>query len=254
MRLTKKEAVRLHRKMWKWLALTGRRKHEWPGWRKYNRNLINSSCFACHYLEQEEIKIKDLSCKQSCPLIWPNRDCMLIKKESPYIKWNRASPKSKTKKQLAKQIAELPEREDKSFDIIDQYERNDMKPCKIISLPKPKPKQIQPKRVHTAYTSKLNGITYFITNRRQCIGKRENGTKKHKYVHFLVKEVYNEYQGKAYKEIIIKRKQINRLLECQTDYETTIMCNKFFAETKHGRTFKCDGYEQLFVIHNDMRI
>ena len=123
-----------------------------------------------------------------------------------------------------------------------------MKPCKIISLPKPKPPKA--KRVHTAFTSELNGITYFITNRRQRIGLRDNGTYKHKYVHFLIKEVYSELKGKAYVEIIIKRKQVNRLLECQTDYETAIMCNKMFAETKHGRTFKCNGYEQLFTIHN----
>lgn len=129
-----------------------------------------------------------------------------------------------------------------------------MKPCKIISLPEPKEKGKRAKRVHIAFTSKLNGITYFLTNRRVSIGKRQNGSKKHKCVHFLVKEIYNEYQGKAYKEIVIKRKQINRLLECQTDYETVIMCNKIFTETKHGRTFKCDGYKKLFTIHNNTRL
>jgi len=51
MRLSKKKAIELCIVLWTWLAKTGKKKWEWPGWNKYGD--INNYCWFCEYTAQK---------------------------------------------------------------------------------------------------------------------------------------------------------------------------------------------------------
>ena len=50
MRLTKRKAINITIEEWEWLAKTGKRKLEWPGWEKYGQ--MESGCPLCEYGKQ----------------------------------------------------------------------------------------------------------------------------------------------------------------------------------------------------------
>lgn len=54
MRLSRKRAIELTIELWTWMAETGRRQNDWPGWKdnggKYQ---VEESCFMCEYARQK---------------------------------------------------------------------------------------------------------------------------------------------------------------------------------------------------------
>lgn len=81
---TKKETIRLHRKMWHWLAKNPEKhKRDWPGWKNIKENVINY-CFACQYAMDKAEKNK-ITC-YFCPFLW-ERATICQASISPYSKW-----------------------------------------------------------------------------------------------------------------------------------------------------------------------
>jgi len=103
--LTQKEAIRLFRKHWTWLAKTGLNKEDCPpevieGIDLYD---LDYGCFLCQY---DKIHIRDY-CTNNCLIKWPGGSCGSAK--GPYKEWSDA-PLLQTKKELAREIANLPVR------------------------------------------------------------------------------------------------------------------------------------------------
>lgn len=98
MELTREQAIAEHRKMWRWLA-------EHPNKNKADYLLgekqirVLNLCFLCQYTGGKCAK---------CPLDWENECC--CDEGDLYDKWGRIQ-NARKKAELAKQIAELPERE-----------------------------------------------------------------------------------------------------------------------------------------------
>ena len=115
MTLTKQLAIKLHRKLWRWIAdETERRKevvgkHDYP---LFKRKDISYNCWCCEYAEGE--------CK-NCPIIWNGEwyyndlglripEC----EDGEYGKWSEKAMRGNWKEAAhwARVIAELPERDD----------------------------------------------------------------------------------------------------------------------------------------------
>ncbi len=113
MELTREEAIRLHRELWKWLAENPMKgKADWPGWEKHkcygekNNERPNSYCFACEYVMQHNDRAR--ICKL-CPFVWPGKDCM---ENGLWEEWRKATaPEERSR--LAALIRDLPERKEK---------------------------------------------------------------------------------------------------------------------------------------------
>jgi len=98
MKLSRKKAIQLCIELWTWLAKTGKQKVEWPGWERFDET-ISSSCWFCHYSEQQEERYdNDDSCRY-CPLTKAGSHCM--NKGSFYKMWAE-SKTPKTCKKYAK--------------------------------------------------------------------------------------------------------------------------------------------------------
>ena len=117
-KLTKKEAIKLHRKLWNWVAdETLRLKRKVKKEEYFYRNHIDredipkNKCYCCEYDEQKQDKCTNKSCKY-CPISWGNRDndC---EKPSYYSEWNYAID-YKEAAEYARKIANLSER--KNYD------------------------------------------------------------------------------------------------------------------------------------------
>lgn len=111
-KLTKSEAVRRHRQMWRWIADETEKRGEcvdkidairaiWPN--LYLRPL--NDCWCCEYGSMFGKQQCD-----KCPVIWSARHCVLSRE---YNGWSCAWRKNdyKDAAEYARQIAELPERE-----------------------------------------------------------------------------------------------------------------------------------------------
>lgn len=104
MKLTKKLAVALHRRLWSWVAdETERqqrivRKSEYPLFKHLE---VESNCWCCEYADSECIS----HCSNFCPIKWSNGSC-----DGEYRKWGRAKTWQEAA-HWARVIAELPERE-----------------------------------------------------------------------------------------------------------------------------------------------
>lgn len=112
--LTKKEAVRKHRAMWNWIADYIEKKKEGKCipelkfmYLEEQDETPSCSCYCCEYNNQ----LVDDDC-EFCPVIWgSNSGC--YDEKSPYkrclyeMDWQKQAD-------LARQIADLPEREDDS--------------------------------------------------------------------------------------------------------------------------------------------
>jgi len=114
MELTKEEAIRLHRELWRWLVENpDKEKENWPGWEQvansYPQIMESASiktlhCFAC-YMTQDCDK---------CLLVWPGLDCSNETEgdgKGLFERWNWTK-RIKQRAKLAAQIRDLPVREE----------------------------------------------------------------------------------------------------------------------------------------------
>lgn len=109
----RKKAIENHRKMWRWLA-----EHPDKGKLEYlmahdPKAKLACHCYLCDYAEKREGKrrVAGLSCG-SCPLDWRGKTCGRF--DSLFDKWRKYSLASlKERGDIARQIAELPERKDR---------------------------------------------------------------------------------------------------------------------------------------------
>ena len=107
MRLTKDEAVRLHREMWGWLTENpDKEKEDWPRWKWKWRNGgevegVFALCFACEYSK---------GCDK-CLFVWPGADCQHGTGGGLYNKW-LFEKNAERRAALAAQIRDLPVRDD----------------------------------------------------------------------------------------------------------------------------------------------
>lgn len=115
--MDKKEAIRLHREMWSWLAKTGEDKENWPEW-EWNGGDCQGCiefCFCCEYVFNVLRKdpLGKNICKKHCPLKWPDGRCApsseLENKQGLYNLWCDETDIEK-RKEYAEQIALLDER------------------------------------------------------------------------------------------------------------------------------------------------
>lgn len=113
MTLTKQLAIKLHRKLWRWIAdETERRKEivkksDYP---LFERKIIRWNCWCCEYAKEE--------CK-NCPIEWAKKEHndhlgleMIRCTDGEYRKWYKATERGDWKEAAhwARVIAELPER------------------------------------------------------------------------------------------------------------------------------------------------
>ena len=129
--LTKDEAIRLHRKMWRWIAeeteKQGRKVSKWEYFKAMGideNDVPTYDCYCCEVVDQQINEISPLAMLcDFCPLDWGfgyetgyrKVNCLTI--EYPYVqrsgyfrRWvNTKSPKEAA--ELARTIAELPEKE-----------------------------------------------------------------------------------------------------------------------------------------------
>ena len=113
--MTKKEAVENHRKMWRWISeKTFERKRKVWKYEYFEENNLDSpinDCFCCEYVSQFATD----ACVK-CPINWGNGFCM----DSYYSHWLKWKYSYWFCAYYANLIANLPERETKDFDIVEE--------------------------------------------------------------------------------------------------------------------------------------
>lgn len=116
LRFTKREAIKLHRELWRWLAENPSGEKE--DWFYLKKNLdkysdVRANCFLCHYaIEKTDTSVGSLACV-ACPLIWKiSRRCETNSagRNSYYEMWQDNYSTSKQRAKLALKIANLKER------------------------------------------------------------------------------------------------------------------------------------------------
>lgn len=111
--ITKSRALRLHRRMWRWIGLMSFKKKrriqklEW--FNRFNLKRIHNLCYCCEYTRQFN-KEGEVDCRK-CPIDWGVQDCTSIEPKDLglYFQWSEAQNYKEAGK-LALQIAELPEK------------------------------------------------------------------------------------------------------------------------------------------------
>jgi len=119
MELTKDKAVRLHRELWGWLADNpNKQKWDWPEWKVMGGGMgfIDNYCFCCAYAG-DTLDGERKNCK-NCLLVWPGESCQYSSDDETdenmyglFEEWISVRTDKKRSK-LAKQIRDLPVRED----------------------------------------------------------------------------------------------------------------------------------------------
>ena len=104
--MTKEEAIRKHREMWRWLA---KNPGEWNGdyLEKFDPEArLYHYCYLCAYVAENYGN----RCN-SCPVEWPKGRC--CDDEELYSKWKFAMREDEYTRaaEIARQIAEVPEKE-----------------------------------------------------------------------------------------------------------------------------------------------
>ena len=116
MKLTKKQAIKLHRRLWNWLAENpGKNKEQWPEWEFNGGKVVRmiADCPACEYAHMKQGI--NFPC-DVCPIVWPGFSCQHKKDNNIYNglyqDWNCEDSDiySSKRKKLALKIANLPER------------------------------------------------------------------------------------------------------------------------------------------------
>ena len=104
--MTKEEAIRNHRKMWRWLAENpGKRKDDYL-WKVDPEARLYNHCYLCDYVNKNHHGYCEY-----CPVEWPEEYC--CEEDGLYSRWQFAmlgEDYTRTA-EIAKQIAELPEKE-----------------------------------------------------------------------------------------------------------------------------------------------
>jgi len=98
--MTLKQAKKLHKELWGWLAKNpSKDKWHWPQWKENGGKLkwVEMGCFGC--------EIANGNCVR-CPIIWPDGECCNSDDTGLYERWARA--RKKDKPLLAIQIRDLP--------------------------------------------------------------------------------------------------------------------------------------------------
>ena len=108
MELTREEAIKLHRQMWRWIA---------EETEKQKRFVSESEYFEAMGIEDEDVPhLKSYCCEYggcgSCPIQWSEARNFCLDKNSPYRAWERTADGGswQVAAELARKIAELPER------------------------------------------------------------------------------------------------------------------------------------------------
>lgn len=114
MTLTKKLAIELHRKLWRWIAdETERRrcfveKIDYPPFRHID---VDVACWCCKYARQEIGSLTKKTCTK-CPIKWKYGECLgRGRGKGEYKKWENATTWQEAA-HWARVIAELPERDE----------------------------------------------------------------------------------------------------------------------------------------------
>lgn len=114
--LTKKEAVKLHRQLWNRIADKTLEEKRWVEKVEVIQEITNKyiayNCFCCDYDSQLGNEC------DYCPIVWPCEGDLHRCSSSIYLKWS-SSTNYKEVAQLARLIAELPERPDLPEDILE---------------------------------------------------------------------------------------------------------------------------------------
>ena len=117
-RYLRKKAIENHRKMWRWLAEhSDKRKFEYLELHDPEKEIYNN-CYLCDYARKKsknETGIAFYFCWY-CPLDWNGKDCTIS--DSLFDKWCKCGFENpgqiiKERAEIARQIAELPERKDR---------------------------------------------------------------------------------------------------------------------------------------------
>jgi len=115
-KLSKDEAVRLHRELWDWLSKNpNAQKFSWPGWSGNGGDVekVLSHCFCCEYADNLSRINNKYTC-ENCPLSWPDGRCQEINEYENTVglfeDWQNA--KRDKRILIAEQIRDLPVRED----------------------------------------------------------------------------------------------------------------------------------------------
>lgn len=113
MKLTREDAIRLHRELWGWLAENPmKEKEDWPGWKKNGGEHPTppSNCFCCQYAKDVYGFGRGSICGK-CPLIWERLTLLITSPcfNSYFGKWDSATaPEERSR--LAALIRDLPEK------------------------------------------------------------------------------------------------------------------------------------------------
>lgn len=116
MELTKKRAITLHRRMWRWIGLKTLKekrcvnKSEW--FAKFGGDVdVRDNCYCCEYASAP--CFVGLPCYECCPIDWGGTTCWKPG-QGLFDLWNCTRRKGNWQEtgKLALQIAELPEREE----------------------------------------------------------------------------------------------------------------------------------------------
>ena len=102
--MTIKTAMRRHRELWGWLALTGGKyKRYWPKWKENGGKYpeVIKLCFACKMAGEGGGHCDD------CPIEWPGGKCENDDYSGLYEEWCYTQSKAR-RKELAAQIRDLP--------------------------------------------------------------------------------------------------------------------------------------------------
>lgn len=115
-KLTKDEAIRLHREMWDWLSENpDKEKVDCPTiekWLEDNEDYPDSDCFCCEYNLVQTYEYEEEGCAH-CPLKWPSKETAFQceRNSGLYKRW-AYSDDPLERAALAAQIRDLPVREE----------------------------------------------------------------------------------------------------------------------------------------------
>ena len=97
-------AEKLHKELWDWLAKTGKRKADWPGWN--NIGLALNRCFACEYCKNDCFRCP-INWSEDEDRDWSDMNAYCEQNSSPYFEWIATSV-TEERKRLAAIIRDLP--------------------------------------------------------------------------------------------------------------------------------------------------
>ena len=110
MELTRKQAIDLTKRHWRWCAKTGKGKTEWPRLKKLILTRTINTCFLCEYSLQEGSTAETDVIKGSvgCPCCpYSEKFGTCYSADKPYIKWSMARTLEERKQYAQMFLAQL---------------------------------------------------------------------------------------------------------------------------------------------------